>query len=148
MPDILLEFLGAMLSDLIYNNNLVFTLGSCKQIHSLFTMWQNYWESKYNFTSLHSFCPNCVCVLSAQLCLTLHRPVDCNPPGSSVHGMRQARVLEWGTICLLPGIFPHLLRLLHWQGGSLPLAPPGKPPIILWMLQVSSSFSVSLWPLF
>ena len=26
-----------------------------------------------------------------------------------------------------PGIKPHLLGLLHWQTGSLPLAPPGKP---------------------
>ena len=31
----------------------------------------------------------------AQLCLTLHDPMDCNPPGSSVHGTLQARVLEW-----------------------------------------------------
>ena len=26
---------------------------------------------------------------------TLHDPMDCNPPGSSVHGIFQARVLEW-----------------------------------------------------
>ena len=31
----------------------------------------------------------------AQSCLTLHDPMDCNPPGSSVHGTLQARVLEW-----------------------------------------------------
>ena len=34
----------------------------------------------------------------AQLCLTLSEPVDCGPPGSSVHGIFQARVLEWGAI--------------------------------------------------
>ena len=34
----------------------------------------------------------------AQLCLTLSSPMDCSPPGSSVHGIFQARVLEWGTI--------------------------------------------------
>ena len=34
----------------------------------------------------------------AQLCLTLCNPMDCNPPGSSVHGIFQARVLEWGAI--------------------------------------------------
>ena len=41
----------------------------------------------------------------------------------------------WGGLsCLPPGIFPtngsnlHLLRLLHWQEDSLPLAPPGQPP--------------------
>ena len=31
----------------------------------------------------------------AQLCLTPSNPVDCSPPGSSVHGIFQARVLEW-----------------------------------------------------
>ena len=38
------------------------------------------------------------CVLVAQLCLTLCDPVDCSPPGSSVHGNLQAIILEWGTI--------------------------------------------------
>ena len=34
----------------------------------------------------------------AQSCLTLHDPMDCSLPGSSVHGIFQARVLEWGAI--------------------------------------------------
>ena len=34
----------------------------------------------------------------AQLCPTLSDPMDCSPPGSSVHGILQARVLEWGAI--------------------------------------------------
>jgi len=34
----------------------------------------------------------------AQLCLTLSNLMDCSPPGSSVHGIFQARVLEWGAI--------------------------------------------------
>ena len=34
----------------------------------------------------------------AQLCPTLSDPMDCSPPGSSVHGIFQARVLEWGAI--------------------------------------------------
>ena len=32
---------------------------------------------------------------SLQLCLTLWDPMDCSPPGSSVHGILQARILEW-----------------------------------------------------
>ena len=32
---------------------------------------------------------------SIQLCLTLYEPMDCSPPGSSVHGILQARILEW-----------------------------------------------------
>ena len=34
----------------------------------------------------------------AQSCLTLSNPMDCSPPGSSIHGIFQARVLEWGAI--------------------------------------------------
>ena len=34
----------------------------------------------------------------AQLCLTLSDPMDCSLPGSSVHGISQARVLEWVAI--------------------------------------------------
>ena len=34
----------------------------------------------------------------AQSCLTLSDPIDCSPPGSSVHGIFQARILEWGAV--------------------------------------------------
>ena len=34
----------------------------------------------------------------AQSCPTLSDPMDCSPPGSSVHGIFQARVLEWGAV--------------------------------------------------
>ena len=34
-------------------------------------------------------------VLVAKSCLTLCNPMDCTPPGSSVHGIFQARILEW-----------------------------------------------------
>ena len=34
----------------------------------------------------------------AQLCLTLSDPMDCSLPGSSIHGIFQATVLEWGAI--------------------------------------------------
>ena len=34
----------------------------------------------------------------AQSCPTLSNPMDCSPPGSSIHGIFQARVLEWGAI--------------------------------------------------
>ena len=35
---------------------------------------------------------------ASQLCLTLSDPMDCSLPGSSIHGIFQARVLEWGAI--------------------------------------------------
>ena len=34
----------------------------------------------------------------AQSCPILSDPMDCSPPGSSIHGVFQARVLEWGAI--------------------------------------------------
>ena len=37
----------------------------------------------------------CVCAKSLQSCLSLWDPMDCNPPGSSVYGILQARILEW-----------------------------------------------------
>ena len=36
----------------------------------------------------------------SQSCPTLHDPMDCSLPGSSIHGIFQARVLEWATVCL------------------------------------------------
>ena len=41
-----------------------------------------------------------VYALVANLCLTLCNPIDCSPPGSSVHGILQARILEWGAIAV------------------------------------------------
>ena len=40
----------------------------------------------------------CVYVLVTQSCPTLCDPTDCSPPGSSVHGILQARILEWVAI--------------------------------------------------
>ena len=38
-----------------------------------------------------------------QSCLTLCNPMDCSPPGSSVHGILQARILEWVAISFSRG---------------------------------------------
>ena len=53
----------------------------------------------------------------AQSCPTLNDPMDCSPPGSSAHGIFQARVLEWGAIAfsdngaLLSPNSPQLVRV-------------------------------------
>ena len=63
-------------------------------------------------------------------CLTLCDPMDCSPPGSSVHGISQARILEWVAIFFFQGIFPTQGSnscLLHWQADSLPLNHQGSP---------------------
>ena len=44
----------------------------------------------------------------AQSCLTPSDPMDCSPPGSSVHGIFQARVLEWGAIAFSSLSLGHL----------------------------------------
>ena len=75
-----------------------------------------------------------MCVAWPQSCPILCDSTDCSPLGSSVRGILQAGILEWVAISFSQGIFPtlgsnpHLLCLLHQQAGSLPLAPPGKPP--------------------
>ena len=70
------------------------------------------------------FFPCCYCCLVTQFRLTLFDPLDCSPPGFSVHGISQARILEW-VCCFLPqGIFLtqgsnlHLLHLLHCRGNT------------------------------
>ena len=69
--------------------------------------------------------------LVAKSCLTLCDPMDGNPPGSSVHGILQARILEWAAISSSRGIFPTRgsnLCLLYLAGGFFTTEPPGKPP--------------------
>ena len=51
-------------------------------------------------------------------------------PGSSVHGILQARILKWVAMLSFRETQRsnlHLLSRLHWQAGSLPLLSPGKP---------------------
>ena len=69
----------------------------------------------------------------AQSYRTLLRPHRlCGLPGSSVHGILQARILEWVVISYSKGSFQPrdqthcLLRLLHWQADSLSLRLPEK----------------------
>ena len=45
----------------------------------------------------------CSSAKSLQSCLTLCNPMDCSPPGSSVHGILQARILEWVAMTLSKG---------------------------------------------
>ena len=64
-----------------------------------------------------------------KLCPSLCHPMDCSLPGSSVHGIFQARILEWVAISSsgdLPN--PEIELQSHTlQADSLPFVPPGKP---------------------
>ena len=55
----------------------------------------------------------------AQSCPTPSDPMDCSPPGSSVHGVFQAWVLEWGAITFLYYILVVLLLWLYFWSFSL-----------------------------
>ena len=52
----------------------------------------------------------CVCVLVVQSCLTLCDAMNRSPPGSSIHGLLQARILEWIAIPFSTGSGPGLLH--------------------------------------
>ena len=75
-------------------------------------------------------------VLVAQSCSTLCSPMDHSPPGSSVHGLLQARILEWVAISSSrhlpgPGIEYESLYLQHGQVDSLPPCQLGSPYALL-----------------
>ena len=83
----------------------------------------------------------------AQWCLTLYNSIDCSPPGCSVHGIFQARILEGVSISFSWGIFltqgsnPYLLCLLLWlldlglqRIGHDWATNPQPPPYIYFLL--------------
>ena len=76
-----------------------FTVSDSVQPHRLHHPWDS--PGKNTGMGCH-FLLQCMKVKSesevAQLCPTLSDPMDCNLPGSSIHGIFQARVLEWGAI--------------------------------------------------
>ena len=79
------------------------------------------WDSQGKNTSGLPFLLQCMKVKSesevAQSCPTLSDPMDCSPPGSSIHGIFQARVLEWGAVAFSnSGLEKHIycmISLIH-----------------------------------
>ena len=74
----------------------------------------------------------CICGSLPQSCLPLCDPRDCSPPGSSVHGILQARMLEWVAISSSRGSSPprdqtQSLASPALAGGFLTPVPPGEP---------------------
>ena len=98
-------------------------------------------ESEFSLVSLPYHKPHlssltvsvCMCIhaKSLQSCLTLCNPIDCSPPGFSVHGILPTRILEWVAILSSRGSNPHLLHLLPWQAGSLPLVKDYRHNLLL-----------------
>ena len=64
--------------------------------------WPLFW-SESHVGKRSDQCDCCLCWLVAKLYLTLGDLMDCSPPGSSVHEIFQARILEWVAICFFTG---------------------------------------------
>ena len=76
----------------------------------------------------------------AHSCPTLCDPKDHMPPGSSVHGISKARILEWVSISS-SGRSPHLylLHFLNWQADALPLHHVESP---IWRQKLQSMTNI------
>ena len=81
-----------------------------------------------------------------QSCPTLGDPMDCSPPGFSVHGIFQARALEWGAIAfseILVQRFSNqavaLCRLRNKKAGALPISTPPHRFLLIRLLWVTSA---------
>ena len=91
--------------------------------------------------------PDILCVCECTVVSDSLRPLDCNPPDCSVHGILQGKNGMVGCHFLLQGIFltqgsnPHLLCLLHWQVNSLPLRHLASP-LMYYMLSVNVVLSM------
>ena len=87
----------------------------------------------------------CVCVHARTRALS-RDPMDCGLPGSSVHGILQARILEWVAISYTgdlpdPGIKPAALSSPsppRLAGGFSSMVPPGRPIVSCYILVAQS----------
>ena len=98
------------------------------------------------------------CARSLQWCPTLCDPVDCGPPGSSIHGILQSRILEWVTMPFSRGSSQprNQNQVSCTAAGSLLSEPPGKwwlyslplsafPAFISTAHHIRSHYAVSLF---
>ena len=101
-------------------------LSAAKSLQSCPTVWPHPWDSPGKNTGVGChFLLQCIKVKSesevTQSCLTLQDPMDCSLPGSSVHGIFQARVLEWGAIAFSVW---NSLPTINTPSSSLPWSGP------------------------
>ena len=76
----------------------------------------------------------CAAALGSQLCPTLCKPMDCSPPGSSVHGDSPGKNTGVGSLSLLQGIFPiqeSNRGLLHYGWILYQQSHQGRPTALI-----------------
>ena len=99
---------------------------------------QDPWKFPFSHLCMH------MCVLDIQSCPTLCDPMDCGPPGFSVHGILQERILEWVLILFSRGSSrPRSLnRVCYIAADSLLFESLGKPREEMKRYQLNSK----AWP--
>ena len=104
---------------------LLLLLSHLSHVRLCATLWQptrlpRPWDSPGKNTGVGChFLLQCMKVKSesevAQSCPTLSDPMDCSPLGSSVHGIFQARVLEWGALAFSWGSWQNIKMCIQWR---------------------------------
>ena len=103
--------------------------------YNLLYLWMNLpYKPEVLFLDIRSRGQNylCCCYLVIKSRPTLLQPMDCSSPGSSVHGILQARILAWGAISFSRGSVQHKdwTRVSCIAGRLFTTELPGKPSII------------------
>ena len=88
-------------------------------------------------------------VLAAKSYLNLCDSMDCSPPGFSIHGILQARIVEWVAMRCSgdlpdPGIEPVSPMSPASAGRFFSTRPPGKPICILSILKMDNSIFMGM----
>ena len=109
------------------------------QIYKLHSNTDSMISTHFNFLELQITCGNnekilkyntvhVPCCAYTQLCPTLCDSMECSPPGSSVHGILQARILGWCAMPFSRGSpqLRHRTQVSCIQADSLPSEPPGN----------------------
>ena len=156
----IIKDLGCLTSDLNSNNSTALTVSlllerhTCTHTHPLkvylFMFYERFlWRTNIKFNSIVStsmkiiltvefyFFDSLLLLLSCQVVSnSFVTPMDCSPPGSSVHGIFQARILEWIAISFCGGSSrprDQTYGSCHIScitGRSFTIEPPGKPSLI------------------
>ena len=91
----------------------------------LVNLWFDISQAISLVSGFNNLWKQCVLCLVTQSCPTHCDPLDCSPPGSCVHGVLQARILEWVAMPSSRGSSQPTSPAL--QADSLSPEPPGKP---------------------
>ena len=91
-------------------------------------------------------------VLVTQLCPTLCNPMDCSPPGSSVHGILQARILGWVAMpssrrSFQPRDWTHIFMSPALAGGFFTTSATWESPLIIREMQIKTRMRYHIKPL-